>query len=123
MGVINIVRLFSLFLAFLAYAANGAQAHIGMAHGETVSVLMCGMGSGDTYHTFTLGDDTPVESSENCCGDCMAAVALPADPPARELAPARFARTLPSPATLTIHPRSPLWPGAPPHGPPSSRKA
>lgn len=119
----RLIRLVCLLAAFFAYAANGAQAHIGMAHGETVSVLMCGTGSSERFITLQLGGDGPVETSETCCGDCMVAVALPADPPARLRVPVRVAIPLDAGTAPLVHPRSPLWPGAPPHGPPTALKA
>ncbi|MCI4645343.1 MAG: hypothetical protein MRY64_11205 [Hyphomonadaceae bacterium] len=112
-----------LFLAIAAYAANGAQTHLRFSAGEAVEIPMCGLG-GDRTISLHLGDgDGPEKTSETCCGACMVPGALPADSPQLITGPLQHA-ALPDTAYVpAIHPRSTLWPGAPPQGPPLARKA
>lgn len=113
-------RLFH-FLALLglfAYAANGAQAHLQMAQGETIAIPICGDGLSRTIE-ISLGGEPEDTSSVTCCGDCLLPLALPVSAPSIpvrliEVRPRAFVQ-----ATYFIHPRSPLWPGAPPQGPPA----
>jgi hypothetical protein len=118
-----LARLLFLLLAVTAYAANGAQTHLRVDDGKVVEVPLCGLG-GDRTVTLHLGSkDTPEKTGDTCCGACMMAHALPADPP-RLLAGPVDHPGLPDPAPApAVHPRSPLWPGAPPQGPPALRKA
>ncbi len=123
--MVPVARLLSLLIALAAYGANGAQAHLHMAGGETLEVVMCAPGSapGSRFATMQLSDDGPVEETETCCGDCTAPSLIPVDPPVRPVAPASpLLRARPSVAPI-VYPRSPLWPGAPPQGPPSLCKA
>ncbi|WP_018149045.1 hypothetical protein [Henriciella marina] len=113
-------RLFH-FLALLglfAYAANGAQAHLQMAAGETIAIPICGDGLSRTIE-ISLGGEPEDTSGVTCCGDCLLPLALPVSAPSIpvrliEVRPRAFVQ-----APYHIHPRSPLWPGAPPQGPPT----
>lgn len=113
-------RFLIVFAAIAGYAANGAQTHLAAHAGDTFSIPLCGAGTGRTI-TLTLGEEAPVETSdETCCGDCVVAAAvLPPNAPSA----ISFLRVAPVsyiPLGIAISPRSPLWPGAPPHGPPFS---
>tara|TARA_R110000787_G_scaffold16825_5_gene52922 strand:+ start:5906 stop:6277 length:372 start_codon:yes stop_codon:yes gene_type:complete len=109
-------------LAFAAYVANGMQTHLQLTPGETVKVALCGGGPPRAV-TLKLSGAPAEPQQDDCCGTClMAPPVLPVSP----MLPARAPAVLPdwsaSPVTF-IHPGSPLWPGAPPQGPPSARKA
>ncbi|KCZ92371.1 hypothetical protein [Hyphomonas johnsonii] len=111
-----------LLLAFVAYAANGMQTHLRLQPGETVSVLLCGNGGGDSVD-LTFGDGPAEADTKACCGACLiAAPVLPQVPhlthPVRGILPTWTAAFAPP-----VWPGSPLWPGAPPQGPPLARKA
>ena len=112
-------RMLLLAWAILGYAANGAQAHVKLSGGESLSLMLC---STDSPRTIELS--LPVEPAEKttdtCCGDCTAPAAFL--PPHME-APSQallFAPPVEHSLPVSISPRSPLWPGAPPQGPPSS---
>jgi hypothetical protein len=110
----HLVSLLSLF----AYLANGAQAHMRVTPSETITIPVCGDGPSRTI-AITIGGETEDTSGRTCCGDCLMPVINQTDAPAL---PVRTALTLPVafiPAPYHVHPRSPLWPGAPPQGPPS----
>ncbi|MEM8616091.1 MAG: hypothetical protein AAGF20_04060 [Pseudomonadota bacterium] len=110
-------RLISMFLALFAYAANGAQPHLHFTPGETLTLAMCSLhGPGEV--TVTVGEGPAQETADTCCGDCT--VVAGTVPPKVSL-PIRIALkpiqgSMPVPAAVS--PRSPLWPGAPPQGPP-----
>ncbi|MEM7661354.1 MAG: hypothetical protein AAF292_03825 [Pseudomonadota bacterium] len=105
--------------ALLGYLGHGAQAHIAFSEGETVSVLICGQGGHRTVE-MTLGNTEPPEDTKpHCCDDCThASDAMPTG--SKNLGGAKY---LPIGVLLQrqgepIHPGGPLWPGAPPNGPP-----
>ena len=105
-------------LALLAYFANGAQAHLRIVPGETIAIPVCGDGVSRTIE-MTVGGGHEDTSDLTCCGDCLIPLALPAAAP---VLPVRFVDPRGSragPVYSSIHPRSPLWPGAPPQGPPA----
>ncbi|MEO0466752.1 MAG: hypothetical protein AAF216_09430, partial [Pseudomonadota bacterium] len=101
---------------------NGAQAHISVGHGETLDVMMCSL-HGERTVTMELPGEPPKDTPETCCGDSTVPAALPADPPVRLLVPMGAAWSTALPRAPVIHPGSPLWPGAPPQGPPLARIA
>ncbi|MFN3212242.1 MAG: hypothetical protein ACE37M_03995 [Henriciella sp.] len=116
------LRLLLLIAASLGYFANGAQAHVRITPGETVSLLMCSTGSNRTLEMEIPG--APAEETQGTsCGDCAAPAALAPPAVARVEFRQVFAEPLPSQMPVPVSPRSPLWPGAPPHGPPLSLKA
>lgn len=105
-------------LAVFAYAANGAQAHVMIHAGETLSLNMCSV-SGKTVELKIEGS-APEELADNCCGDCMMPAALFAANPASLRAPLVQYIAFLAKAHEDASPRAPLWPGAPPQGPPLS---
>ncbi|MEM1151302.1 MAG: hypothetical protein AAGI03_12210 [Pseudomonadota bacterium] len=121
----RLIRLFCLLAAFTAYAANGAQAHLHFSTGETIEVPMCVPGSGHDIRmtTIQLTDDGPVEITHFGCGECTAPAATPGVPEIGVMAPATGGLKTSAPFAPAVYPRSPLWPGAPPQGPPSPRTA
>lgn len=110
-------RLVCLLLAWTAYAANGAQAHIAWTEGETVAIPYCTV-HGTGVLELPIGTKAP-EATNTCCGDCTSPVALAAPelrvPSHVALVPVRHA----APSLTVAVQRTPLWPGAPPHGPPA----
>ena len=121
MTSLDLFRILLLAVAAFGNFANGAQAHLKITQGETLSLMLC---STDSTRTVTL--DMPgqpaQEETDNCCGDCAPPVAI--TPPrlmqiVRTLA---FAQPVPFHLPEAISPRSPLWPGAPPQGPPTHHK-
>jgi hypothetical protein len=108
-------------IAVSGYIANGAQTHLMQKAGETLSLPMC---SGSAPRIIQIGGDAaPVETPNTCCGDCVLALALPTNNP-HLLAPSSYyAVQAARPPHTSIHPRSPLWPGAPPQGPPAAHTA
>lgn len=115
------MRQFVLILAVAAYTANGAQAHLSVDHGETISILVCSE-RGDRMVDIAVGGGGVEEDTGSCCGDCVAGLAPGSAAPVRTGGMITWAAmAVPSPAP--IYPGSPLWPGAPPQGPPATRKA
>jgi len=119
MRIVLILRRLLAILAVAAYAANGAQAHLTVSEGDTITLHMC-TALGTQTETISLGGGGLEETSETCCGDCTAPIAI--EPKIeRSLGPAIVpVIVLAASAVDQISPRSPLWPGAPPHGPPHS---
>ena len=117
MGTKVFYRLVCLLLAWSAFAANGAKAHVQWAGDETVAIPYC-TPHGTEVLELSIGTEAP-EATNTCCGDCTAPAAL---------APAEFRlikalsvapdRRSPRPIPVQTY-RTPLWPGAPPQGPPS----
>ena len=114
-------RLFHLLalLGLFAYLANGAQAHLRIVPGETISIPICGDGLSRSVEVDVGGhhEDT---SDRTCCGDCLVPLALPVAAPALPLRAITTSVRPSQPARSAGHPRTPLWPGAPPQGPPQS---
>lgn len=120
MAVWSIFRFLLLAIASFGYFANGAQAHVHITPGGTVSVMMC-----STDHSRTLELELPSapaeETEETCCGDCTWTSDARLASPSFSAVDVQYTIV---PAALRfdpVSPRSPLWPGAPPHGPPSAR--
>lgn len=121
MKLFAIFRMLLLAIAALGYLANGAQAHLKLSGGETLSLMLCSVDSPRTIELH-LPTEPAQEEPDTCCGDCA--------PPAAIAPPNTSALTRSVPRTQTlsqslpepVSPRSPLWPGAPPHGPPVSHK-
>lgn len=107
-------------LAVLAYTANGAQTHLKFERGETLHILVCGDGA-SRLKAITLGGGEPAEHTPHtCCGDCTPAPALAAASPAPLVLLSAAAPEPPALRSALAPRRSPLWPGAPPQGPPLS---
>lgn len=124
MAAWRVLRTLLLVLASFGYLANGAQAHVRISAGESLDLMLCSTG---THATKTIHVEIPGEPAEEtdgtACGACVMApgivpIALPF-----EFAQLTFARPIVMRQLIQISPRSPLWPGAPPHGPPTSLKA
>lgn len=115
------IRLLLLALASFGYMANGAQAHVSVHAGETLNLMLCGTGSTKMVELELPGQ--PIEETEDtCCGDCTPSVAISVSAPAAWPDLSRFADPVPDFLPYPVSPRSPLWPGAPPQGPPLTHK-
>jgi len=115
----RLVRMFALMVAVLAYAVNGAQARIvASADGELV-VPICSV-DGTRYLTIDLGDDAPVESNQVHCGGCLILHPITPDVPALPRAAIQINIARKRLFVRSVPVRAPIWPGAPPIGPPLS---
>lgn len=116
------LRSFLLILACLGYLANGAQAHVHVPGAQTLSLKMC---STDTLTAVEIDiPGGPIEATEDtCCGACTLAVALISPEPLQRDGMRIYPQPIPFGLPNLVSPRSPLWAGAPPHGPPSRHKA
>lgn len=116
------LRTLLLALASFGYLANGAQAHLHVSGSESMDLMMCSTGSARTISIEIPGE--PIQETEdNCCGDCVPSVTTgPPDAPSFKSV-LIFADPVPSNLPLAVSPRAPLWPGAPPQGPPYTLKA
>ena len=105
-----------LMVASLGYLANGAQAHLHVTNGDRLEVMLCGSGASQTVSLEIPGE--PAQETDTCCGDCVPSAAL--KPPAKiaRVPVLSFSQLVPSHLPEAVSPRSPLWPGVPPHGPP-----
>lgn len=112
----SLFRSMLLMVASLGYLANGAQAHLHVTNGDRLEVMLCGSGASQTVSLEIPGE--PAQETDTCCGDCVPGAAL--EPPVKiELVSVlRFSQPVPAHLPLAVSPRSPLWPGAPPQGPP-----
>lgn len=122
------MRLFALFRAImliaasLGYFSNGAQAHVEVHPGESLQVLMCGSKTLKPVALKIPGQ--PIEETEGTsCGDCAAQVAVQLTQPHLSLITLQHSRLEFPHLVHRVSPRSPLWPGAPPNGPPELHKA
>ena len=111
-----------LALASLGYLANGAQAHLHVSNGESMDLMLCSTGSARTISIEIPGEPAQ-ETEDTCCGDCVPSVATPWPDTPTFISVMIFADPVPSNLPLAITPRSPLWAGAPPQGPPETLKA
>ena len=118
----SLLRFLILALASLAYFANGAQAHLKISHGDSIELMFCSTGAERAVQLHLPGEPAE-ETEETCCGDCAPTSAIVYTPLDVQGASLRHAIGTDGPAPVSIHPRSPLWPGAPPNGPPVSDKA
>lgn len=117
-----LLRTLLLAVASLGYLANGAQAHVRITPGESISLMICSTGTNRTLDLEIPGEPAE-ETKGTSCGDCAGPAALV--PPGTKQSQPRLLYAQPLPAQLPdpVSPRSPLWPGAPPHGPPTPLKA
>ena len=115
-------KLLLILAAALGYLADGARAHMHTSGGDTIRVMMCGPGETTKYIDIDVPGDTD-EIADKCCGDCTPASPLKAEhPDVLEISTLYAPRALFS-TKVSVSPRSPLWPGAPPNGPPASHLA
>ncbi|MEL7113936.1 MAG: hypothetical protein AAFZ74_07295 [Pseudomonadota bacterium] len=115
-------RVLLLSLASLGYFANGAQAHVKVQAGETLQLMLCSVHSSNTVEVEL--PSAPIEETEDtCCGDCTASLEFRVVPPVSTLIEIAFKEATPPGVPEAVSPRSPLWPGAPPNGPPLSHRA
>ncbi|MEM1087883.1 MAG: hypothetical protein AAGH90_09140 [Pseudomonadota bacterium] len=119
MRVVLLLQRLLAILAVAAYAANGAQPHLVVSEGETIALPVCSVGH-VTTKTITIGGGGLEETSETCCGDCTTPALAPSGLKSALRAPLVRTVRLTAKAVDQISPRSPLWPGAPPQGPPLS---
>jgi len=118
----SLIRVALLAIASFGYLANGAQAHLHVSTGETLNLMLCGTGSAKSVSIDLPGD--PIEETEDtCCGDCMPTFAIDVSVPSEFAGILKYADPLPAHMPEPVSPRSPLWPGAPPQGPPAPHKA
>jgi hypothetical protein len=116
------LRTLLLAAASLGYLANGAQAHVRITPGESISLMICSTGTNRTLNLEIPGEPAE-ETKGTSCGDCAGPAAL-VPPGTKQIQPRLlYAQPLPAQLPDPISPRSPLWPGAPPQGPPTSLKA
>lgn len=113
----SLIPFLLLLLASIGLIADNAQAHLHVSSGEIVQVMMCGAGTKQTIKIEVPGE--PVEETDTCCGDCISnnvAIEPPIQGQFRKAI--YFLQPEPSGLPIAVYPNSPLWPGAPPHGPP-----
>lgn len=111
-----------LFISLMSVISNGAQAHLGMSAPGKIAMPICGMGDGAVI-VLSLGQEAPINAEhESCCGDCVAFAAITQDAPSSVGLFAGRARPQPRQPILSFKPSAPIWPGAPPHGPPALSK-
>lgn len=108
----------ALTLAALSYLVGGAQAGLAASADGEVLVPICTI-DGTRYLSVSIGDDAPSETSDMTCPCGLVMTAVTPDEPFN---PSVFLPSAPrlgeAETTITlIH--SPIWPGAPPIGPPS----
>lgn len=117
----SLIRGALLAIASLGYLANGAQAHVHVSAGETLDLMLCGTGAAKSVSIEVPG--SPIEETEDtCCGDCTPTSAIDVAVPSVFAVSLKHAEPLPADLPDAVSPRSPLWPGAPPQGPPSPHK-
>lgn len=109
-------------IASLGYLANGAQAHLAISQGEHLDLMLCSTGQARTI-TLDLPGEPAEETEDTCCGDCAPAMSIVVDPPCLNSIILSYSDPVPARPHDAISPRSPLWPGAPPQGPPNPHKA
>ena len=109
-------------IAIAGYIANGAQLHLTLHPGERLSIKMCGGERPRTIQLEFKGD--PAESDDEFCfSDCIMVVALLANDIPQITAAVCYVMTRAGLHPISITPRSPLWLGAPPQGPPQPLNA
>jgi hypothetical protein len=111
-------RLLTVLFA-VAFLGHSGQLHLQFPQGETVSVLMCGSGTHRMVDISFGEEGPPSDTKSECCGDCT----LNHDAVTPEAQSVANKAELPIRVLLAwqgepVHPGRPLWPGAPPIGPP-----
>jgi len=107
--------------AGLGYLIDGAQRHVQVSGGETIRVMMCGAGSGKYVDIELPGGSEQI--GEKCCGDCAPVYGISPQHPSMTAIAVNYFPIVHIRHFESISPRSPLWPGAPPNGPPSTHSA
>lgn len=115
-------RILLLAIASFGYLANGAQAHLMISQGEHLDLMLCSTGETRTI-TLELPGDPVEETEDTCCGDCAPAASIEVASPLLTPIIVSYTDPVPSGQIEPVSPRSPLWPGAPPQGPPAEHKA
>ena len=117
---VRLIRLVALWFAVLALIGQGAQAKLVQDESGTLTLPICSI-DGTRFVTVELGGDDPEPTSELSCDHIvMSAGPVPE-------APNLFSELVLQPEmhspTLVADDikRSPIWPGAPPIGPPSQQ--
>jgi len=117
--VMSALRCLAVGLAMLGVLGQGSQTHLAFAEGETITVLICGQGGSRTVEMTLGGDGPPEDTNPGGCDDCTpapGALSLKAQTAVgSNILPVRVLR---SREGDPVHPGGPLWPGAPPNGPP-----
>lgn len=118
MAVLSNIRLIFLALGLFGYAFNGAHAHVHVPGDTVMHVGMCSQ-TGTKAVSLTLPRGPIEETPETCCGDCstLSVVTLPVCQLLAVVFPTGIKQS--GSEHAAPRPRSPLWPGAPPHGPPT----
>ncbi len=118
MVTLRLIRLVALWMAVLALFAQGAQAKLVQSESGTLTLPICTI-DGTRFVTVDLDNEKPDQTAHITCDHCVIALGpLPETPHVC----ARFALSLDTQApqiTTGESKRSPIWPGAPPIGPPS----
>ena len=115
-------RVLLILAAAFGYLADGARAHIQVSGGDTLQVMMCSPGGENRYIGIEIPGDTE-ELADKCCGDCAPASPIRPEHPAMFVVAAHYTPQVATHKEMTVSPRSPLWPGAPPNGPPLPHSA
>lgn len=113
------VRVLALCFAVIAYALNGAQTGLAIGSDGTILVPICSP-DGTRYVSIDTGDTGDAEIVADC-GACLVIAGLRPDEPFQTPV---FMAVSPHPARIDIVDpalRSPIWPGAPPIGPPTKQ--
>ncbi len=113
-----VLRMIVLAVAAFGYFANGAQAHLQISHSESLQLMLCGTATDKTVELVLPGEPAK-ETLDTCCGDCTPPVVLAPPRIASSIQVLQFAQPVPAQLPPAVSPRNPLWPGAPPHGPPT----
>ncbi|MEO0982304.1 MAG: hypothetical protein AAFX03_06595 [Pseudomonadota bacterium] len=111
------LRALTFVLATVSLLASGARAHVSIEAGETLQLKLCGDGAGGSV-TLDLGGGPAAPAPHAACDCGLTAAATPPEAPTvptRTLV--RYVAYAPSEPPLA-RPGDPLWPGAPPQGPP-----
>jgi hypothetical protein len=118
----RLLRTLLLAIASFGYLANGAQAHLAISQGEHLDLMLCSTSATRTI-TLELPGAPAEETEDTCCGDCAPVLSIEVDPPRLTAITLTYTDPVPAEPRALVSPRSPLWPGAPPHGPPHIHKA
>lgn len=113
-------RMLGAVVALCAMALNGAQAHLAVAAGTTETFEICNLHGAQTI-VLETGERYPSSSEDQtCCGECVSPVALAPDDPALTSLGHALVDWHAAPLESQTRRHSPIWPGAPPHGPPAT---
>lgn len=113
-----LLRTVILLIAALAYAMNGAHAGVKKSSDGTLLLPICSV-DGTHFISVDIEDKGPAEISDHKCGACLVAAAIV---PATCQLPKPIAVFDGQPFAWPVRSRpeqAPIWPGAPPTGPPA----